>query len=55
MPEIILMQISHFRAHKSSNSTQWTTSNGGQGGQKLRVDLSLHIGEDKAYYKVESI
>ena len=26
--------------------------NGGQGAQKLRIEMSLHIGEDKEYYKV---
>jgi len=35
----------------SSNSTQWTVAQGAQGAQRLRVDLSLHIGEDKEYYK----
>ena len=30
----------------------WTMPGGQHGGQKLRVDLSLSIGENKDYYKV---
>ena len=36
----------------SSNETTWTMPGGQHGGQKLRVDLSLSIGENKDYYKV---
>ena len=39
----------------SSNDTSWTMPGGGHGPQKLRVDLSLSIGENKDYYKVEVI
>jgi len=35
----------------SSNDTSWTMPGGGHGAQKLRVDLSLSIGENKDYYK----
>merc|ERR1711935_1297224 len=31
--------------------TTWTMPGGGMGPQKLRVDLSLSIGENKEYYK----
>ena len=36
----------------SSNETTWTMPGGQHGGQRLRVDLSLTIGENKDYYKV---
>ena len=38
----------------SSNETTWTMPGSGMGPQKLRIDLSLSIGENKDYYKVSN-